>query len=53
MTGLIWDAVLILLGVFCLLIAVTLTCIAAIFTIQFFSAAKKLLKKGKERDERK
>lgn len=43
MTGLIWGSLAVVLGAFCLLTAVIVTCMSVLVIVQFFSSVKKYL----------
>lgn len=43
MTGLIWGSLAVVLGAFCLLAAVIVTCMSVLVIVQFFSSVKKHL----------
>lgn len=48
MTGFIWGSLAVVLGAFCLLTAVIVTCMSVLVIVQFFSSVKKILNKKKE-----
>ncbi len=48
MTGLIWGSLAVVLGAFCLLTAVIVTCMSVLVIVQFFAAVKNILKKKRE-----
>lgn len=48
MTGLIWGSLAVVLGAFCLLTVVIITCLSFLMIVQFFAAVKNILKKKRE-----